>query len=385
MAKILKNYQFFCAVAVLIGTIVGAGTFGLPYVMAQAGFGLGLFYLIILTGAVTLIHLSYGEIVLRTEQSHRLVGYAEKYLGRGAKTFAAIVLLFEYYGSLLAYIILGGEFLRIIFSRFLGGSETFWVLVFFALGMLAILFGLRFVSNGEFFMMLALVGLMAALVIKGWPLFDGQNLIGANWANWLLPYGVILFALAGSVAVPEMRQALKGQERKLKTAIFLGTVIPAVLYLVFVLAVVGISGSATSEDAISGLVPYFGPWIVQIGAIFGLLAVYTSFIVVGLSLKNIYRDDYHLSEGPAFFLICAIPLAAYLAGIKSFILVIGFVGAIMAGLDGILTIAIYLKAKKNGDRRPEYSLSGAKTLGLFLILIFTFGIVINMISFFTNK
>jgi len=385
MPKILKNYRFFCAVAVLAGTIIGAGTFGLPFVMAQAGFGLGLFYLIILTGVVILIHLSYGEVVLRTEQPHRLVGYAEKYLGRGAKIFATVVALFEYYGSLLAYIILGGEFLRIILNRFFGGSETVWVLVFFALGMLAVFFGLKFISGSELIMTLIFIGTMALLVIKGWPLINAGNFSGFNGSNWLLPYGVMLFALAGSVAVPEMRQILRGQEKKLKMAIFSGTVISAVFYLIFVWAVVGISGANTSEEAILGLVPHLGVWVIQVGAIFGLLAVYTSFIVVGHSLKNIYRDDYHLSEWLAFFLTCVIPLAAYLAGIKSFIFVIGFVGAIMSGLDGILTMAIYLKAKKNGDRRPEYILSGAKSLGLFLIFIFTLGIVVNLFSFLSSK
>ncbi len=385
MLRIFKNYQFFCAVAVLIGTIVGAGAFGLPFVMARAGFGLGLFYLIILSGVVVLMHLAYGEIVLRTNQPHRLVGYAEKYLGKRAKIIATLVVLFEYYGSLLAYIILGGEFLRIILSRFFGGSEVFWVLIFFALAAAAVGCGLKFISGGELLMTLALVGIVALLVIKGWPMIDRQNFSGIDWSNFFLPYGVILFALAGSVAVPEMRQVLAGQEKKLKPAIFLGTVISAIIYFGFAWVVVGVAGLATSEDAILGLVPYLGGWAVQTGAIFGLLAVYTSFIVLGLNLKNTYRKDYHLSEGLSFWLTCAVPLAAYLIGIKSFILVIGFVGAVAAGLDGILTILIYLKAKKQGDRRPEYSLAGAKVFSGFLILIFSVGLIISLVYFLPTK
>ncbi len=385
MLRILKNYQFFCAVAVLIGTIVGAGVFGLPFVMARAGFGLGLFYLIGLTGVVILIHLAYGEIVLRTGQAHRLVGYAAKYLGKRAKIIATLITLVEYYGSLLAYIILGGEFLKIILSRFFGGSEIFWMLVFFVLAAVAVSGGLRFISGGELIMTLALVATVAILAVKSWPLIDHRNFLTMDLSNWLLPYGVILFALAGSVAVPEMRQVLVGQEKKLKPAIFLGTIISAIIYFGFAWTVVGVAGMATSEEAILGLVPYLGGWVVQIGAIFGLLAVYTSFIVLGLNLKNIYRKDYHLSGGLSLVLTCAVPLVFYLLGVKSFILVIGFVGAVAAGLDGILTVLIYLKARKHGDRQPEYSLSGAKVFSGFLILIFSVGLIISLVSFLPTK
>lgn len=384
MSKFLKNYQVLCAVAVLIGTIVGAGAFGLPFVMAQAGFVAGVFYLAVLTLVVLLSHLAYGEVVLRTHGVHRLVGYAAKYLGHRAKIFTTAITLFEYYGALLAYTILGGEFLRIIFGRFGGGGETFWALLFFLLGLAAIGWGLKFVSGSELFMALAMVAVVALIVWRGWPLVNYDYFTGVGWRSLFLPYGVMLFALAGSVAVPEMRQVLVGQEWRLKQAICWGTIIPAVVYFFFVWVVVGVSGPATSEDAISGLRPFLGDWIVQAGAIFGLLAVYTSFIMLGVGLKNIYIKDYGLSAVSALFLVCAVPLVSYLSGIKSFILVIGFVGAVAAGLDGILTALIFLRAKEKGERRPEYSLAHGRILANFLIFIFSLGLVASGWFFFNN-
>ncbi len=44
----LKNFKFLYAVTILIGMIVGAGTFGIPYVFSQAGFAIGFFYLLLL-------------------------------------------------------------------------------------------------------------------------------------------------------------------------------------------------------------------------------------------------------------------------------------------------------------------------------------------------
>ncbi len=224
-----KNYQFFYAVTLLVGMIVGAGTFGIPYVFSQAGFAIGFFYLIFLGAAVMLVHLFYGEIVLRTEQPHRLIGYAAEYLGSGAKKIAALVVLFEYYGALLAYLILGGRFLSIIFGQWLASFKIgflaelarfdfFWTLIFFLIGAAAIFWRLRTVAVSEFFMTILLLLVVVILLVKAAPLVSFDNLRTFNLGKFFLPYGVILFALAGSAAVPEMRQVLAGQERKLKKA-----------------------------------------------------------------------------------------------------------------------------------------------------------------------
>ena len=62
----------FCgATATLIGTIVGVGIFGVPYVVAKSGFLLGLLFLFGLGGVALLLHLFYGEIVLRTPGGSR--------------------------------------------------------------------------------------------------------------------------------------------------------------------------------------------------------------------------------------------------------------------------------------------------------------------------
>ncbi len=369
------RYKFFCAVAVLFGMIVGAGTFGIPYVFAQAGFLSGFFYLLILGGTAMLVHLSYGEIILRTNQPHRLVGYAAKYLGSRAKKITTFVLLVQYYGALLAYLILGGQFLAIVFSAWLTGSEIWWVLIFFTLGALGIFGKLNTLARSELLMTGILLLAVVILLVMGASHIKFANFNSINFSKFFLPYGVILFAMAGAAAVPEMRQILQGQEKKLKSAIILGTLVPAVLYLLFALVVVGVTGSHTTQEAIEGLVPYLGRWVIILGAIFGFFAVYTSFLVLGVATKKIYQQDYKMRGTWAFLLACLVPLATYLVGFKDFILIIGFVGAVFSGLDGILTIWIYFKARRAGDRQSEYHLRYAKFWGVALILLFMLGII----------
>jgi len=374
-----KKYPLLYAVSTLIGMIVGAGTFGIPYAFSGVGFGIGIFYLALLGFAVMAVHLFYGEVVLRTSEPRRLVGYASKYLGKWARRLTTGTILFEYYGSLLAYTILGGQFLSIILSPWLGGSSLLWGLVFFAAGAFIVFWGIKTVARNEFIMVGLMFLTLAVLFFKGAPLIRVENFQGFDLSRLFLPYGVILFAMGGSAAIPQVRQILRGQERKLKKAIILGTVIPIVVYFLFALVVVGISGTGTSEDAIKGLVPYFGAWVIDLGAIFGIFAIITSFLCLGISMRDLFYHDYKIKKIWSFVLTFAIPLILYLAGFKSFIFIIGFLGAFASGLDAIITILIYFKAKKKGNRRPEYSLPLGRAVGGFLILLFAIGFIYQII------
>jgi tyrosine-specific transport protein len=376
--------NFLCAVATLVGMIIGAGIFGIPYAVAQAGFFTGVFYLLLIGAAVVLVHLFYGEVVLRTNQPHRLVGYAGKYLGRRAKKIATLTVLFEYYGSLLAYLILGGDFLMIIFGSWLGGSKNLWAVIFFIVGAGLILYGVRSLAKNELFLVGLLLLTLSILLVIGSPWVDLDNLKGFNLKNSFLPYGVILFSLAGSVAIPEVRNIMKGQERKMKKAIIWGTVIPIIFYLFFALVIVGVTGLCTSEDAIGSLASLLGNKVVMLGAVFGILAILTSFLVLGHGLEEIFHDDFRLNKKVSLALALLVPLAAYLLGLRSFVLIIGIVGALVSGLDGILTILIYFKAKKMGDRHPEYQIKSGSFWGWILIFVFSLGIIYQLV-YLTGK
>jgi tyrosine-specific transport protein len=375
----MKSKNFFYALSSLIGMIIGVGIFGIPYALAQAGFLIGFFYLVFLCLVVLAVHLSYGEIILRTQHDCRLVGYGQTYLGGRGKAAATGIVIFQFYGAMLAYIIAGGHFLSIIFSRFFGGTDFSWALVFFVFGALAILFGLKAVSASEFLMTILLLALAAFFILRGAPFVSLENLKGFNLMKFFLPYGVIFFSLTGGAAVPELRHILRGQEQKIKKVIILGTLIPAVIYILFALVVVGTTGEGTSEDAISGLIPYLGQNIIFLGAVFGFLAVITSFLMLGLNLRKMFQLDYKLNRLLAWALACFVPLIVFLAGFNDFILVIGLIGAVAGGFEGIMTILIYIKAKKMGDRQPEYSLKLNKIFIWGFVLLFALGIIYQFV------
>jgi len=374
----MVNKNFYYATATLIGTIVGVGIFGVPYVVAKAGFFLGLIFLFALGGVALLLHLLYGEIILRTPGKHRYVGYAEIYLGQWGKRLMTFTSVFIFYGALLAYIIVGGKFLQTIF----GGDDFIWSLVFSVVCSLAIFFGLQVITKMEVLMTLFLIAVVVLIFVRGWPMIKLDNLLTWEWQYFFLPYGVILWAVTAASAIPEMKEIFKRNYKSFKKAIIWGTLLPIFLYILFILTVVGVTGQQTSPESIQGLVKVLENHTIVFGAIFGLLAVATSFLVIGLSLKKTFWYDYKINKYLAWVLTCSIPLIAYLCHLRDFITVIGFLGATLGGLQMVLVILIYQKAKKTGQRQPEYSLKLPLIVIYGLILILGLGTIYQIIYSF---
>lgn len=371
--------KFFHTIAALIGMIIGVGIFGIPYAVEKVGFVTGFFYIWVIGAILLMVNLLYGEVILRTKGEHRLVGYASLYLGKWGKVVASITQILAFYGALIAYIIIGGQFLEMILSPFLGGSLLVYQLVFFGASSLFVLVGLKLVSYVEFFMTILLLVVIGIILLFGLPYVWYPNLYIMNIKNIFIPYGVILFALGGAAAIPQMKEMLKGQEEKLEKAIKWGTLIPIIVTILFAFVVVGISGENTTTEAISGLTSALGGKIVFLGAIFGFLAIITSFLVLGLNLKDIYKQDFRLNKILAWALACLVPLVIFLWGRPDFITMIAFIGAIFSGFEGLLIILIWKRAKVEGKRKPEYSIKISSIVVYLMMAIFAFGIIYKLI------
>ena len=68
------------AVLMLSGMIIGVGMFAIPFSFSTAGFWLGTLELCVLALAILAVHLCYAEVVLHTNERHRLPGYVRRYM-----------------------------------------------------------------------------------------------------------------------------------------------------------------------------------------------------------------------------------------------------------------------------------------------------------------
>lgn len=380
------NSKLFGAIAILVGTIIGAGIFGIPYVVSRVGFWPGIVYLIILGIFTLLVTLAYGEVVLRTRDKRQMTGYAEKYLGKWGKRILSVTLIFSIYGALLAYMIGVGDFLNTLLSPYFGKTPFFYSIIFFAFGSIAIYLGLRAIASIERVILVIVMAVTFLIFIFGLNHFKIDNYLTFDRNFLFLPYGVILFAFAGATAVVDMFQVLKGEVHKLKKGILLGYLIPFVVYLLFVIVVVGVSGKETSEEAIRGLGPFLGVKILILGSLLGVLTMTTSFFNLGLVLKEIFMFDYKFSKNAAWLMAVTAPFVIFLLGLTNFIKVIGLAGSIVGGVDGIIILLMHQKSKKLGDQKPAFELNIPRAIYYLLFLVFGLGIIYEIyFSFFSGR
>ncbi len=370
--------SYIRAVAALTGTTIGAGIFGIPYVMAQAGPVVGMLWVVGLGFILTITNLLHGEFSLRTRDDVKFVGIARRYLGRPWGRLVGVLTIISFYGSLLAYIIIGGRFLNTLLSPLLGDALPL-VTLLYVVGTAAILYkGIAFLEDIE----LPLTGaLLASLVVLS--VFIAHRIDFAHFApihveNVLLPYGVVLFALGSISAITTVEQILDRNKKMLKHAIITSGFISVLVVLLFGLTIVGITGAGTSEEAILGLSGYFGDSILWVGALVGFLAIITSHLVIAHHLREIFQFDYDMHKTISWGLAAIVPYLIFLVAKVSFIAVIGFVGGVIGGITGNLVGYISLKSHEAKTREPEYCLKYDRFWAWIVIVVFTCGIVYQL-------
>lgn len=366
-----KFKTFIYAISILSGTIIGVGLFGLPYITAKVGFWVMSGYFLVLGFLVILVHLFFGEVALKTPDFKRSPGFAEIHLGNWGRNTALVSSILGLMGAILAYLIVGGEFLKEILSPVFGGGVTFYTIIYFAAGAALIYWGIKAIATVEFWGLILFFIILIAIFFRGQNFISGANLFPApDFSYFFLPYGAILFSLWGAALIPEVEEMLGANKKMLRTIIPVAILIPIFVYLFFIYLILGITGQGTTESALTGLKDYLGDGVVILALIFGVVTTFTSFLTLGLTLKKVLWYDLKIGENTAWIITCFTPLVLFLAGIKSFIAVIGVVGGVMLAIDGILILLMYQKI--NPKR---------KALVYPMILVFILGIVYSFIYF----
>lgn len=360
--------KFIQAVLILSGMIIGVGMFGIPFSFARAGFWLGVFELVALTGLMAVVHFLYAKVILATSAPHRLPGYAELYLGRPAEVFAILSSFFGIIGSLLAYILVGSIFLHNVFQGFwAGSSEMFWAIMITASSALITRFNLKKEALIDSILSAALIALLGYIIFLLFPQASRENFSGINLSEAVLPYGVLLFALAGSAAIPDVVALLGRNSKRIGLAVFAGTILPGIIYFIFALAVVGALGSGVSEEAINSLKNIVSANSFLVLGMVGFLAVYDSYIILNSNAQALLRLDFQVNSKVAWLLTTLVPFALYAIGIQNFILIIGAAGAIAGGIEVGLIIAIHHRIRQGQGEAPTWFSYGWKA-AIFLMI-----------------
>ncbi|OGG91973.1 hypothetical protein A3H03_00710 [Candidatus Kuenenbacteria bacterium RIFCSPLOWO2_12_FULL_42_13] len=369
-----KSKNFLYGYAMLTGTIIGVGIFSLPFITVRIGFPIVLAYFLLLGAVVAVIHIFWGEVQTKTKGHHRLSGMAKIYLGNSWSKLALISNIGGLFGAIVAYLVVGSEFLYTLLDHYLGGGQASYAIIYCFLGAMLVWLGTKAIARLEVAGIFALILVLILILVKAIGHLDFNNLaISAdNGRNLFLPYGAVLFSLWGASALPEVRDILGRNKKQLRLVIVCSIISAVAVYFVFIALVVGLTGAKTTESALSGLNEIFGAEMGALLLMLGIITTFTSHVSLSLALKRVLIYDVKMAGLTAWFLAAILPVGFYFVGLNDFIKIISFVGAIMLAVDGIVIILMYNKAVPS-KKRP------AKIIATVLIMALLAGIVYEII------
>ena len=329
--------KFFSGAALVAASTLGAGIFALPYVFKEGGWVVSLFYAAAFSFFIAAAHILYWKALEKIGEKKRILGLARDYLGKAGYYFAIIGIAVGLLLTLVAYLLVGGMFLQSIFPSLGSGA----ILVFWVAVSIPLLLSDKKTTIIEVAGVAATSLIIIFMFLSSLPSAGFFSSTAINVGNIFLPFGAILFALAGWTSVERVYDYFRGKHvspEKVAFSIASGTVLVALLYLLFVF---GIFGSATTitSDTISGV--YNWPiWKGLLLGVLGLIAVWTSHLPISLETKNAFEHDLHWSATASRILVIFLPLALVLIGFNSFLWVISLVGGVFIGLQYLLVILV---------------------------------------------
>jgi amino acid permease len=360
-----KMGKTFLAVSALISAIIGAGFLGIPYVVMQSGFKIGLLHLVFIAFILALTVLYLGEIALRTKENHQLTGYAEKYLGKTGKIIMFFAIAFGIYSAILAYLIAEGESLSALLFGNANFSFQISIFFWFALSCIAY-FGIKALKEGTSIGVILVFVLLISIFVFFSNKISPENLSYINLNNFFLPFGVIMFAFLAFTAIPEAKIILGEDKKLMKKSIIIAYACALLVYIIFTFIVLGYKGQMTPRIATLALGAPF--------VLFGMITMFIAYLSLTTSMIDSLKFDFKEPKPRAWLYAISIPILLFILlkvfNSLDFIKILSFAGTISGGLTAVLILLMSEKAKLSGDRKPEYSMPNSRIIRGALIVIF---------------
>ncbi|HUC01443.1 MAG TPA: aromatic amino acid transport family protein [Candidatus Paceibacterota bacterium] len=339
--------------AIVAAATIGEGVFAVPYIIQNSGWAVTFGYFIAVIALVSVAHILYLRTLASTDEKERLLGLARNYFGAPGFWTGFVAIVVGLLLSSVAYLVLGSQFLQILFP---GIAPAAALAVFWAL--LAILVwgsegGIAwFEATG-----IALVSIAILFIFfSGHPGTAFASLPLAVPENFFLPFGVVIFALAGWTCVEPVYELAyrKGDDRGAKSAksgekplalpgafwlFALGTAFAGLLYWLFAAGVIGTTGSQMTADTVSGIAAW-PLWRKDILAAIGLLSVCVVSVPIAREIRGAMEKDLGWNSTVSRSVIVLLPLAAVLSGFNNFLAIIGLAGGVFISTQYLLIISV---------------------------------------------
>jgi len=395
---ISKHNRLVGAILLVSGTTIGAGMLALPVTTGLAGFLPSLLIMTAIWLFMMLTAFYFLEVNLRMKGDSNLISMIRKTLGRPGEIVAWVTYLLLLYALTSAYLLGCSQIVSDFFESVFSSSLPGWILpcaifVFFSI---FIYLGTEIADFLNRFMMIGLVLAYISIIGLGISHISFPMLTHVSW-DFLLPStAVVLTTFGYHVIIPTLTTYLEHDSKLLKQAIFIGSLIPFVVYVIWQLLVMGIvpvSGEhSLFQAAEEGLqITFFlkivlgSPWVGVAVRCFAFFAIVTSLLGVSLSLADFLADGLkikktHLGKLSVILLTFIPPLSFAIFYPEGFILALKYAGIFVVVLLALIPSLMAWFERYGHHAKQTFIQSDFKVPGGKFILIITVLISIALLS-----
>lgn len=371
----------------LAGTAIGAGMLTLPLVAAMTGLWWALALMLLISGLACYGGLLIAEACRACPRAVNLHGVVGELLGRTGQIVTIFGMLFLYYSLCAAYISGGALILQNTLGK--AGFEITLsaaaILVTITAAILVVA-GTSIVDAVNRVLFGAMLLLLFCILLIIIPDIQVKHLSSSHCSPAaLLAVLPILYTSFGyHCAVPTVVQYVDGKPDKFRKALISGSALPFSIYVIWMLAVIGVLSTVTvlsfssQADAVGLLITALGEvsdssLLGHLVSGFATFAITTSFLGVSLGLFDYLAEATHRVQDTrgrieTIILTLLLPLLAALFMPDSFVTALGYAAVALVILAVFIPVALVWKVRKQEMEEP-YQVAGGKPALVVAVLL----------------
>lgn len=348
------DYKLIGGTLLIIGTSIGGGMLALPISNGPAGFVnstilLGTCWFIMMIGALAIL-----EVNLWFPPGSNLISMAKATLGLPGKILAWIVYLFLLYALLSAYIAGGSDIFQSIMKQ-LSLSLPNWLssLLFVTVFGGIVYSGIRAVDYTNRALMFGKFGVCLLLLMLIFPRINITYLLDGHLRYAGSTVLILITSFGYATIIPSLRTYFQDDIKKLRLAIFMGSLVPLLVYVAWDAAIMGVipiageqglffilkSGHSTTALTASLMSLTGNRWITDFFQFFTSICMLTAFLGVSLGLFDFLSDGLNIRKHgrPGWLIV-------FLAYFPPVIIVLFYPGAFITALGyaGLFAVILLL-------------------------------------------
>ncbi|WP_343209639.1 aromatic amino acid transport family protein [Anaerolentibacter hominis] len=352
MKKELTTWEGAC---IITGYGIGGGVMAMPYLAQKNGIIVSFVILAAAFLASYILHVMIADLALRSGEGAQLIEVFSRFLfrGKGKKIMTLsffVIMTLVLFTNLAAYISGAAE----IINASLGIPMILSRLLFYVVAAAVVLFGLKAVGVSEKIAVAVIFVLVGVLCIASFFQPSAGLPVKAGTLNQGLAYfGMAMFAFSAFFSIPQAVTGLKGDQSRIKKAIFWG-LMNNVILIVLITVCALIASKTVTEVAMIGWSQGIGVWAQALGSAFTVLAMLTTYWSISLALSDIVEEQTHLNRRICWMVATIPSLVLTFLGLGGFMEFMRLAGGLIAILIALLVIPAY----RNAAKEPGESMMG---------------------------